>query len=67
MVGGCFMLFIGIDLGTSAVKLLLMNENGGNSQNRFKGISLFSFRIPVGRSKTPTHGLKALFGTSRAA
>lgn len=26
--GGCFMLFIGIDLGTSAVKLLLMNENG---------------------------------------
>ena len=33
------MLYIGVDLGTSAVKLLLMDENGNYSQDRIKRIS----------------------------
>lgn len=32
------MLYIGVDLGTSAVKLLLMDEKGGIKKNRFQRI-----------------------------
>lgn len=33
------MYYIGIDLGTSAIKLLLMEGNGQNLQHRIKGVS----------------------------
>ena len=33
------MLYIGVDLGTSAVKLLLMQTDGTIKKNSFKGIS----------------------------
>ena len=39
------MLYIGIDLGTSAVKLLLMDGSGGIKKNSFKRIS-FVFPAP---------------------
>ena len=35
------MLYIGIDLGTSAVKLLLMDQGGTIHKNCIKGISLY--------------------------
>ena len=34
------MLYIGVDLGTSAVKLLMMDENGNIQKNRIKRISV---------------------------
>ena len=33
------MYYIGIDLGTSAIKLLLMEGNGQNMQHSIKGVS----------------------------
>ena len=45
------MLYIGVDLGTSAVKLLLMDENGRSIR--------FRFRIQDGRNKTQKTGLKS--------
>ena len=35
------MLYIGVDLGTSAVKLLLMDENGKIKNIDIKGVSAF--------------------------
>ena len=36
------MLYIGVDLGTSAVKLLLMDENGNIQQNCIQSIRCIS-------------------------
>ena len=49
------MYYIGIDLGTSAVKLLLMDETGSiaNIVSREYPIA---FRMPVGASRTPPIG-----------
>ena len=52
------MIFIGIDLGTSAVKLIAMKEKRQNSQNRFRNIPCI-FRNPVGPSKIPRIGSRA--------
>ncbi len=46
------MIFIGIDLGTSAVKLIAMKEKRQNSQNRFKGISPVFSEIRLVRAKS---------------
>ena len=52
------MLYIGVDLGTSAVKLLLMDENG-KIKNIVSRSIRFRFRIQDGRNKTPKTGLKS--------
>ena len=39
------MLYIGVDLGTSAVKLLMMDGNGNIAENCIKRISII-FSIP---------------------
>ena len=52
------MLYIGVDLGTSAVKLLLMDENGKIKTSYQRSIR-FRFRIQDGRNKTQKTGLKS--------
>ncbi len=49
------MLYIGVDLGTSAVKLLMMDENGNIQKNCIKRISII-FSIP-GLVRTESTGL----------
>lgn len=54
------MLYIGVDLGTSAVKLLLMSADGKIENVVSKEYPLFSL-IPVGRNKIrKTGGLRLL-------
>ena len=50
------MLFIGVDLGTSAVKLLLMDENGKICKIVSREYPLY-FHIPDGPSRTRKTGL----------
>ena len=51
------MFFIGIDLGTSAVKLLLMREDGSIEKIVSKEYPLF-FPHPAGQNRIPGTGLK---------
>ena len=50
------MLYIGIDLGTSAVKLLAMDEAGKIVNIVSKEYPLF-FPIPAGQSRIPRTGI----------
>ena len=50
------MLYIGVDLGTSAVKLLLMNEQGGIEKLYRENIRC-RFRIPAGLSRIRMTGM----------
>ena len=51
------MLYIGVDLGTSAVKLLVMDETGDIKKIVSKEYPLF-FRIRDGQSRNRKTGLK---------
>ena len=57
------MLYIGVDLGTSAVKLLLMDENGKIHKSCQKNIRCI-FRIRDGRSRIRKTGLHSLWRES---
>ena len=50
------MLYIGVDLGTSAVKLLLMDEKGGIEKSFPKNISCI-FHIQDGQSRNQRIGI----------
>ena len=50
------MLYIGVDLGTSAVKLLLM-DGEGKIQNIVSKEYPLSFPIPAGRNKSRRTGI----------
>ncbi len=54
------MLYIGIDFGTSAVKLLLMDENGGHSKRGFQGLSA-GFPQPGWSQQSPADWKKAVW------
>ena len=60
------MYYIGIDLGTSAVKLLLMDETGSIANIVSREYPIAS-RIPVGASRTPPIGGRRSATASRAA
>ena len=50
------MYYIGVDLGTSALKLVMMNSKGELVKSVSKEYPLY-FRIPDGVSKSPKTGL----------
>lgn len=58
------MLYIGVDLGTSAVKLLLMDEKGGIKKIVSKNMSCI-FRIQDGLSRNQKTGTVSLWKESK--
>lgn len=52
------MLYIGVDLGTSAVKLLLMDGEGQIEKIVSREYPLYFFRIRAGRNKIQRTGLQ---------
>lgn len=58
------MLYIGVDLGTSAVKLLLMDEKGGTKKSFPKNMSCI-FRIQDGLSRNQKTGTVSLWKESK--
>ena len=59
------MLFVGVDLGTSAVKLLLMDENGKIKNIVSKEYPLY-FPHPDGQSRNRKTGLHRVWKAERA-
>ena len=57
------MLYIGIDLGTSAVKLLLMDSEG-NIRNIVSREYPLYFHIPAGRNRSRRTGMNRLWRAS---
>ena len=58
------MLYIGVDLGTSAVKLLLMDEKGGIKKSFPKNMSCI-FHIQDGLSRNRKTGTVSLWKESK--